>query len=317
MLPESVATANLPPLTIDTSRVVVDDQTTPTLSAKTPKLSSKSTPRASTMNMQGKSPIEAAHRRTESRSGYPSKTRPGASSSHVSPAIRPKISPSIKPLVPHSSELRKAHDYAVPTNGAAAPGTPSLSAETSALYLASKSNYQNILEGTHLPGVSYPEALAENLSSKRTSHKLAEQGRRNRINVALKEMEALLPSTPTVKGKRDRSGSIDGDQGDKSAASNNSKASTVEMAIAYIRALQAELTETKAKLEDRERQLAEASSSGDNASQSPPSVWVGSDRESAVCATIVCLFSWSWGHVDAFIAAHGGRANLGRIDRGM
>jgi Helix-loop-helix DNA-binding domain len=153
---------------------------------------------------------------------------------------------------------------------AAAPGTPSLSAETSALYLASKSNYQNILEGTHLPGVSYPEALAENLSSKRTSHKLAEQGRRNRINVALKEMEALLPPIPFTKGKRDRSGSIDSDLGDKSAASNNSKASTVELAIAYIRALQAELADTKAKLEAKEKQLAETNnSSGDNASQSP------------------------------------------------
>lgn len=269
MLPESVATAHLPPLTIDTSRVVADDQITPTPSAKTPKLSSKSTPRASTMSMQGKSPIDAAHKRTESRSGHANKTRPGAASSHVSPAIRPKISPSIKPLVPHSSKLCTAKYHGVHTNEIVAPGTPSLSAETSALYLASKSNYQNILEGTHLPGVSYPEALAENLSSKRTSHKLAEQGRRNRINVALKEMEALLPPTPTVKGKRDRSGSIDGDLGDKSAASNNSKASTVEMAIAYIRALQAELTETKAKLEDREKQLAEASSSGDNASQSP------------------------------------------------
>jgi uncharacterized protein (DUF3084 family) len=178
-----------------------------------------------------------------------------------------------------------------------APGTPSLSAETSALYLASKSNYQNILEGTHLPGVSYPEALAENLSSKRTSHKLAEQGRRNRINVALKEMESLLPSTPTTKGKRERSGSTDGDSGDKAVASSNSKASTVELAIAYIKSLQADLSEAKrkleereGKLEDRERtvedrekevkdrektlkgretELAEADSSGDNTSQSP------------------------------------------------
>ena len=33
-----------------------------------------------------------------------------------------------------------------------------LSAETSALYLASKSNYQNILEGTHLPGVFVPRS---------------------------------------------------------------------------------------------------------------------------------------------------------------
>jgi hypothetical protein len=153
---------------------------------------------------------------------------------------------------------------------AVARGTPSLSAETSALYLASKSNYQNILEGTHLPGVSYPEALAENLSSKRTSHKLAEQGRRNRINVALKEMESLLPPAPTTNGKRARSGSLEGDSADKAAASSNSKASTVELAIAYIKTLQAELADTKARLEDREKELAEANNSGDNGRQSPP-----------------------------------------------
>ena len=270
MLPESAATNSSPPLTIDTSKVVVDDQITPTLSAKTPKLSSKSTPRASTMSAQGKSPLDGTHKRTESRSGPSNKTRQGAASSHVSPAIRPKISPSIKPLVPHSSKLQNLIMLGLYTEKAAAPGTPSLSAETSALYLASKSNYQNILEGTHLPGVSYPEALAENLSSKRTSHKLAEQGRRNRINVALKEMESLLPPAPTTaKGKRDRSASIDGDSGDKSATSSNSKASTVEMAIAYIKALKAELSQMKVKLEEKEKQLLDTNSSGDNASQSP------------------------------------------------
>jgi Helix-loop-helix DNA-binding domain len=87
--------------------------------------------------------------------------------------------------------------------------------------------------------------------------------------VALKEMESLLPSAPTTKGKRDRSGSIDGDSGDKATASSTSKASTVELAIAYIKTLQAELSETKAKLEDREKKLAKVNSNGDNVSQSP------------------------------------------------
>ncbi len=143
---------------------------------------------------------------------------------------------------------------------------PHLSAETSALYLASKSNYQNIIDGTHLPGVSYPEALAENLSSKRTSHKIAEQGRRNRINLALKEIEALLP--PAISGgggKKDHNVSTpENDDGDKSAAAiqGASKASTVEMAIIYIRSLQAELKVTKDNLRAAEKKLAEAQSSG-------------------------------------------------------
>jgi Helix-loop-helix DNA-binding domain len=139
-----------------------------------------------------------------------------------------------------------------------------LSAETSALYLASKSNYQNIIDGTHLPGVSYPEALAENLSSKRTSHKIAEQGRRNRINLALKEIEALLPAAITGgASKKDRNNS-ENETAEKPAPSiqGASKASTVEMAILYIRNLETELKLTKDKLETAEKRLAEGNSSG-------------------------------------------------------
>lgn len=148
---------------------------------------------------------------------------------------------------------------------------PILSAETSALYLASKSNYQNIIDGTHLPGVSYPETLAENLSSKRTSHKLAEQGRRNRINLALKEIETLLPPSITSPIKREKSASKD-DNGDDTSdraggAAGTSKASTVEMAIVYIKSLQAELKETKEKLEVAERTLGEGSGSDRNGSE--------------------------------------------------
>ena len=125
-----------------------------------------------------------------------------------------------------------------------------MNAETSALLLASKSNYQNILEGTHLPGVSYPEALSENLTSKRTSHKIAEQGRRNRINGALQEIALLLPagSTPQLSSKEEKNLGT-------AAQQSNSKASTVEMAIDYIKALQAELKEVKDKLEVAEGKL--------------------------------------------------------------
>lgn len=142
-----------------------------------------------------------------------------------------------------------------------------VSAETSALLLASKSNYQNILEGTHLPGVSYPEALSTNLTSKRTSHKIAEQGRRNRINLALQEIASLLPPpTPPIQGMNGvpgkDGGANDGSSGATSiimtgtaAQQSNSKASTVELAIEYIKTLQAELREIKGKLDVAEKQL--------------------------------------------------------------
>lgn len=128
-----------------------------------------------------------------------------------------------------------------------------LSAETSALLLASKSNYQNILEGNHLPGISYPEALSTNLTSKRTSHKIAEQGRRNRINQALQEIASLLP----VSAGRDGAGS--GGEGGQGGQPSNSKASTVEMAIEYIKTLQRDLSETKGRLEAAEKKLEEKS----------------------------------------------------------
>ena len=131
-----------------------------------------------------------------------------------------------------------------------------MSAETSALLLASKSNYQNILEGNHLPGVSYPEALSTNLTSKRTSHKIAEQGRRNRINNALQEIASLLPPS---SGRDSSSSGGEANAGGTSTAAqqSNSKASTVEMAIDYIKALQSELAETKGKLEVVEKKLEE------------------------------------------------------------
>ena len=138
-----------------------------------------------------------------------------------------------------------------------------VSAETSALLLASKSNYQNLLEGTHLPGVSYPETLSTNLTSKRTSHKIAEQGRRNRINTALQEIASLLPPA-TSNGKEVLMGNgKEVDEGGKGemmmtgivAQTNNSKASTVEMAIEYIKSLQGELRDVKGRLEVAERKL--------------------------------------------------------------
>ncbi|GMF72877.1 unnamed protein product [Aspergillus oryzae] len=110
-----------------------------------------------------------------------------------------------------------------------------------------------------------PLALAENLSSKRTNHKLAEQGRRNRINNALKEIEALIPAEfVNMKNAKDATPcSLKGSEKEKEKPSNQqiSKASTVEMAIDYIKALKKELEETKGKLEAAEARLGEKETS--------------------------------------------------------
>ncbi|KAI1799840.1 helix-loop-helix DNA-binding domain-containing protein [Daldinia bambusicola] len=166
------------------------------------------------------------------------KKRPSISS--VSPALRPKISPNIKPLL---------------------PGTPGLSAEDSASrLLATKSNYQNILEGNTVPGVSYPSELSTNLTSKRTSHKIAEQGRRNRINSALQEIATLLPKNVAKDLSEGDGEAGSGDKKDGKPSNTNtpnSKASTVELAIVYIKQLQQEIAEANKRADEAEKRLEE------------------------------------------------------------
>lgn len=261
MLPAAAASGAQPVLpTIDTSKSPDDSESTPTLSAKSAKLSAASTPRSALARATSQETF-AKPGKIETRGGRASKKRQSTSSATISPALRPKISPSISPLAPAPGECHQKHGNFRGKLTVTGAGMSHLSAETSALYLASKSNYQNILEGTHLPGVSYPETLAENLTSKRTSHKIAEQGRRNRINLALKEIESLLPpSILAANGKKERSASHDNEEGEsKSAAPGQgaSKASTVEMAIVYIKSLQDELKETKEKLEAAEKKSAD------------------------------------------------------------
>ncbi|KAF5021247.1 hypothetical protein F66182_6716 [Fusarium sp. NRRL 66182] len=149
----------------------------------------------------------------------------------VSPALLPRISPSIKPLLPGTAGM-----------------TPAESAASQ--LLMSKSNYQNILEGNKVPGVSYPSELSTNLTSKRTSHKIAEQGRRNRINSALQIMAGLLP------GGDKANFADEGDKKDgKQANAQNSKASVVENAIVHLKSLEQENTDLKKEVEELKKRL--------------------------------------------------------------
>lgn len=246
LLPEAASTMIRPQLSrLDT---MSDGQLTPTLSstsAKTPKFqplppaeflespSVRQSPRIVTSNGS------SSGRKSSIASSRSSKKRPG-SSILASPALLPRISPSIKPLL---------------------PGGVSVSEDTASLLLASKSNYQNILEGTHLPGVSYPTELSTNLTSKRTSHKIAEQGRRNRINSALQEIATLLPKGPGLAkdsgGEKSEGAEGEGGKGGATTASQsaNSKASTVEQAIDYIKSLKKAVDEANKRAEAAEEKL--------------------------------------------------------------
>ncbi|KAK8083729.1 Helix-loop-helix DNA-binding domain-containing protein [Apiospora saccharicola] len=183
-------------------------------------------------------------RKTPLLAARTSRKRSSVSSVQVSPALLPRISPNIKPLL---------------------PGTPGMSAEdTASRLLTSKSNYQNILEGNTVPGVSYPTELSTNLTSKRTSHKIAEQGRRNRINMALQEIATLLPKSVIAEKREEEGESPGSEKGDNkkdsksSTSAPNSKASTVEMAIVYIKQLQQEVAEANKRAEEAESRLAAA-----------------------------------------------------------
>ncbi|CAG8065013.1 unnamed protein product [Penicillium nalgiovense] len=200
------------------------------------------------------SPSGPVPRKSESRTAS-NRKRPSMSSTQASPQLRPKISPSIQPLMKGSEGMSQ-----------------------DALYLASKSNYQHILDGTLPSGVSYPEALAENLSSKRTNHKLAEQGRRNRINNALKEIELLIPhefiEARNAKEAAESGGKINEKEKEKEKANQAiSKATAVEMAIDYIKALKMNLDTTTAKLA-----AAEAKLSGEPSTESSTSTLTKSEE---------------------------------------
>ncbi|KAH7163081.1 hypothetical protein B0J13DRAFT_29348 [Dactylonectria estremocensis] len=236
-LPESVSNKNLGPTITRTLLQPTLVESAASKGTSLQPLSSPSFPHRSGTASASQSPqlgpgsSGPAARKTPQLAPRSNRTRTG--SVHVSPALLPRISPNIKPLL---------------------PGTPGLtSAENAASQLLmSKSNYQNILEGNQVPGVSYPSELSTNLTSKRTSHKIAEQGRRNRINSALQVMAGLLPGGLDL-------GSDGGGSGDKKdskqANAQNSKASVVENAIVHMKDLQRENVDLKEELAELRKQL--------------------------------------------------------------
>ncbi|KAB5551227.1 hypothetical protein GE09DRAFT_1190155 [Coniochaeta sp. 2T2.1] len=192
--------------------------------------------KSSSSTSERKTPLLAARSNTTSSS----KKRSSVSSVPISPALLPRISPNIKPLLPGSAEDAASH------------------------LLATKSNYQRILDGNTLPGVSYPTELSTNLTSKRTSHKIAEQGRRNRINSALLEMATLLPvvkKDAKEEAEEEREREKEKKEG-KGGGVPNSKASTVELAIDYIRQLKREIEEANRRAEEAEERLKSVEAGG-------------------------------------------------------
>ena len=277
-------TPKLGPLTTSAS-------STPLVSPLTPGFpASGATKRGSTAEPKGRGKKRNSNSISEGRPAITG-TGGGSTSTLISPALRPKISPSIKPL--QASGPTAVSAASTPTNaigGGPISGGPTgaltISEQTAHLLLASKSNYQHLVDGTNVnvPGLEYPESLSTGLTSKRTSHKIAEQGRRNRINVALAEMGRLLP--PELKSLRSPViGALDGKDeatspiavaagsparkangavaapatpgpnGSAAANAGHSKAATVESAIVYIRLLQQQAEERESRIREKEAEI--------------------------------------------------------------
>jgi hypothetical protein len=235
--PENGAKKGTPRITMQ------DGRPTPRMLPKIASAAATPIPSSTPYAQALQSPAIGSIKGSETKPIRNSRKRNSTHSTLASPALRPKISPSIKPLLPDGQ----------------------LSNDTHALLLASKSNYQNLIEGNTLPGVNYPADLSMNLTSKRTSHKLAEQGRRNRINSALQELAGLIPSSFNITAGKDGSHSSgDGDGGSPDpvkeengghgkapqtpTTAGSSKAATVEQATAYIKVLQSDKKDMEDKM---------------------------------------------------------------------
>lgn len=212
---------------------------------------------SSTTTVQSSPQILASHHKSNASPAIGadrSRKRPVTATLQPAVAAQSKTGGAPKPLLPEGAR------------------TATVASAHSALLLAAKSNYQNILDGqSSALGLEYPEHMSQHLTSKRTSHKIAEQGRRQRINVALQEIATLLPAS--FKGPKTTDGALGPDEGDSPvaekggqkppagsmsanlAAQTTSKASTVETAIEYIKSLQRELEETKGRLMAAEQRL--------------------------------------------------------------
>jgi hypothetical protein len=124
--------------------------------------------------------------------------------------------------------------------------------------LASKSNYQHIVKG-NLPqsGLSYLDHVLSKVIPKRKYHGAAERKCRNRMTNALQEIAELLPRGNLPAGAQNSSNSGAEDAGSRRQQAAT-KASTVEMAVKYIRSLQKEIVELTRKLGEKDlRQISQ------------------------------------------------------------
>ncbi|KAF2205093.1 hypothetical protein GQ43DRAFT_66981 [Delitschia confertaspora ATCC 74209] len=253
------------PFTLGTSIIQENDEgdfaiPEPKRQRKSPTLGPLSTPTAggpvqptqSPMLSAGLSPISPAFPPAKPGTGKKAaskarstKKRGSVHSTLASPAILPKISadvtPNIKPLLPNKQPI---------------------SEQSHALILASKSNYEHMIQGTAPPGVTFSDELRKDITAKKTSHKLAEQGRRDRINRAVEQLDALISpimpaqdaEMPDLTGPGPGGGAgAGGERGKEKQA--DCKASKIEKAVVCVTHLLKEKERSEREMESLRREV--------------------------------------------------------------
>lgn len=141
------------------------------------------------------------------KTAMPSPSRRASSSSqrHILPGPAVPVQRDVRPrpLMPahgksksvsSSPALGPQKSKASPDLRAILPG--GMSPQVGAI-LASKSNYQHIVDGTYDQlNISYPEGMTQGLEIRRTSHKAAEQKRRDHLKECFESLRTILPDSP-------------------------------------------------------------------------------------------------------------------------
>ncbi|KAF9934300.1 hypothetical protein BGZ65_003833 [Modicella reniformis] len=108
----------------------------------------------------------------------------------ISPALKPTLMPQHR-----GSQSLLVSPRLQPVSPSLKPWLPGVSTSEAMARLASKSNYQNILDGDHTAlGLSYNTDLHSGIEQRRTSHKAAEQKRRDSLKNCFEDLRHMIPN---------------------------------------------------------------------------------------------------------------------------
>ncbi|KAF9989728.1 hypothetical protein BGZ75_005092 [Mortierella antarctica] len=116
----------------------------------------------------------------------------------ISPALKPTLMPQ-PPLhrgsISGQAVLVSPRVQPLLVSPSLKPWLPGVSTSEAMARLASKSNYQNILDGDHTAlGLSYNTDLHSGIELRRTSHKAAEQKRRDSLKHCFEDLRQMIPN---------------------------------------------------------------------------------------------------------------------------